>query len=68
MMEMDNRVKIDHEYNCVWIEEHRYLQKLGLRYVFVKTIGGITVYKYKKTPILFKYLMNFYDGIDLEKQ
>lgn len=56
-------MKIDHEYNCVWSEEQEYLLRHGIRYVFVKTINGITVWKFRKTAELFKVLSDFYSNV-----
>lgn len=55
--------KIDHEYNCVWIDEFNYLTKHGIRYTFVKIIDGVTVWKFRKTQKLFSVLANFYSNV-----
>ena len=52
--------KFDKEYSTQWVEEMKYLESVGIRYVFVKDISGITTYKYKKTSELFKALALFY--------
>lgn len=56
-------IKIDQEYSCVWYEEFDYLTKHGIRYVFVKIIDGVTVWKFKKTERLFHTLANFYSNV-----
>lgn len=55
--------KIDHEYSCVWSEEFDHLKNKGIRYTFVKTIDGITVWKFKKTEKLFLELADFYSNV-----
>lgn len=57
------RIKIDQEYSCVWYEEFDYLIKHGLMYTFVKTIDGVTVWKFKKTERLFLILADFYSNV-----
>ena len=52
--------KFDKEYSTQWVEEMKWLEKHGFRYTFVKTIDGVTTYKYKKTAELFKTLAVFY--------
>ena len=56
-------VKIDPEYCCVWSEEFDHLTKHGIKYTFVKTIGGVTVWKFKKTEKLFRELASFYSNV-----
>lgn len=55
------KIGFDKEYSTQWIEEMKWLKDHGVRYEFVKTINGITTYKYKKTPELFKALEVFYN-------
>ena len=55
--------KIDHEYNCVWIDEFNYLVKHGIRYTFVKIVDGITTWKFKKNEKLFQTLADFYSSV-----
>ena len=38
----------------------QYLLQNNIKYTFVKDIDGITTYKYKKTPELFRILEIFY--------
>ena len=52
--------KIDREYASNWWEEVEYLLDHGIRYTFVKTIDGITVWKFHKTEKLFQTLTDFY--------
>ena len=46
----------DKEYSTQWVDEMKWLKDHGIRYTFVKTVNGITTYKYTKTPELFKFL------------
>lgn len=57
--------KIDKEYSCTWITEQMYLNDCGIRYTFVKTDDGVTVYKYKKTKKLFDALSELYDKLGI---
>ena len=52
--------KFDKEYSTQWNEERDYLEGKGVRYSFVKEIGGISTYKYTKTSELFDALRTFY--------
>lgn len=54
----------DYEYSTQYVKEMKYLEMVGIRYDFVKTINGITTYKYKKTPFLFNALSVFYSQFD----
>ena len=58
-----DEVKIDPEYNCVWVEEYTYLSDHGIKYTFVKIIDGVTVWKYRKNERLFKTLADFYKNV-----
>lgn len=40
-----------------------YLENQGIHYRFVKTINGITVWKYEKTEELFRALADFYSNV-----
>lgn len=53
-------MKFDKEYATQYVKEMKYLLSYGIKYNFVKTIDGITTYKYTKTPKLFKALESFY--------
>lgn len=55
--------KFDKEYSTQWVEEMKWLKNKGIKYEFVKTINGITVYKYKKTKELFEALEEFYKSM-----
>lgn len=55
-----DKMKIDNEYSTMFVDEQQYLSKCGVKYTFVKTENGITIWKYKKTPRLFEKLKNFY--------
>ena len=52
--------KWDKEYSTQFVEEMKFLLKYNIKYSFVKTINGITTYKYFKTSELFKVLAIFY--------
>lgn len=56
-------MKIDHEYCCVWAEEQQALTKRGIRYTFVKTVDGVTTWKYRKDEKLFLALAEFYQNV-----
>lgn len=53
-------IKFDKEYSTQYVPEMKYLKEIGIKYEFVKSINGITTYKYTKTPELFKALFLFY--------
>lgn len=55
-----NKKIFDKEYASQYPKEMKYLESVGIKYDFVKEIDGITTYKYKKTPELFKALWIFY--------
>ena len=52
--------KFDSEYSTQYVKEMQYLLQNNIKYTFVKDIDGITTYKYKKTPELFRILDIFY--------
>lgn len=52
--------KFDKEYATQFLPEAIFLKKKGIRYEFVKTVNGLTTYKYKKTKELFEALSEFY--------
>lgn len=52
--------KFDKEYSTQFVNEMLYLRDVGIYYTFVKTINGLTTYKYTKTKELFKALYDFY--------
>ena len=52
--------KFDSEYYTQYVKEMQYLLQNNIKYTFVKDIDGITTYKYKKTPELFRILEIFY--------
>lgn len=52
--------KFDGEYSTQYVKEMQYLLQNNIKYTFVKDIDGITTYKYKKTPELFRILEIFY--------
>lgn len=55
--------KFDKEYATQWIEEKDWLSSHGIRYTFVKKIGGIDTYKYTKNLKLFQTLCLFYENV-----
>ncbi|WP_154695120.1 hypothetical protein [Clostridium botulinum] len=51
------------EYYCTNVEEKEFLINNDINYTFVKTIfdtKNTTCWKFKKTPKLFKLLMEYY--------
>ena len=52
--------KFDSEYSTQYVKEMQYLLQNNIKYTFEKDIDGITTYKYKKTPELFRILEIFY--------
>lgn len=52
--------KWDKEYSTQFVDEMKYLKNVGINYTYVKTISGVTTYKYTKTPELFIALVFFY--------
>ena len=63
-MNNHKRTKFDKEYSTQWNNERDYLESVGIKYVFVKEINGISTYKYKKNSRLFKALSSFYSRLD----
>lgn len=55
-----NKTKFDKEYQTQYMQEVKFLEQHGIRYVFVKEINGISTFKYTKTEQLFKLLSLFY--------
>ena len=55
--------KFDKEYSTQWVEEKNFLSEHGIKYSFVKTVNGISTYKYAKTLELFKTLSEFYENV-----
>lgn len=53
--------KFDKEYQTSYVAEYLYLRSCGIPYVFIKNIGGITVWKYRKDSKLFDALKRFYE-------
>ena len=52
--------KFDKEYSTQYNPEMFYLLNNGIKPSYVKSINGVTTYKYTKTSELFKVLMSFY--------
>lgn len=72
---MDNDKKklpkkaFDHEYSTPRWKEMEYLKERGIECSYVKTSNkyGVTVYKYTKTPELFRAVADFYELLRNEK-
>jgi len=64
MNKIENNKKFDKEYSTQWSLEHLYLKENGINYTFVKTIEGVTTWKYAKTSELFNVLCKFYKQIN----
>ena len=60
-MENKYNTKFDKEYATQYEREMIFLASKGIRYTFVKTINGLTTYKYTKTKQLFSALAEFYN-------
>lgn len=56
--------KFDVEYSTPFVSEMKYLLNKGIKYTFVKSIDGVTTYKYKKTPELFNALCEYFKTIN----
>lgn len=52
--------KYDKEYSTQYTPEKNFLKEHGIFPSFIKTINGVTTYKYIKTGELFKLLSYFY--------
>ena len=65
-LEIEYTTKFDKEYSCQYLVEAVFLKRKGIRYEFVKTVNGLTTYKYKKTKELFEALAEFYAN-EIEK-
>lgn len=55
-----NKIKYDKEYQTMFLQEFRWLEKNGIKPSFIKDIEGTRFYKYEKTPKLFELLRIFY--------
>lgn len=53
-------IKLDKEYQTMFLREKDYLKEQGIYPSFKKEIDGIKIYKYTKTPQLFEALRIFY--------
>lgn len=60
VFKIEYTTKFDKEYSTQYITEAVFLKRKGIRYEFVKTVNGLTTYKYKKTKKLFDALSEFY--------
>jgi hypothetical protein len=63
MIKIENKLKFDAEYPCQWSKENQFLTEHGIRYAFVKTIDGVTTWKYTKNLALFETLCLFYKNV-----
>lgn len=59
-LKIEYTTKFDKEYATQYLTEAVFLKRKGIRYEFVKTVNGLTTYKYKKTKELFDALSEFY--------
>ena len=64
-LEIEHTTKFDKEYSTQYLTEAVFLKRKGIRYEFVKTVNGLTTYKYKKTKELFDALSEFYKSNDI---
>lgn len=53
-------IKLDKEYQTMFLREKDFLKEKGICPSFMKEIDGIKIYKYTKTPQLFEALRIFY--------
>jgi hypothetical protein len=60
--------KFDREYATSYRSEVLFLRGKKVYYEFVKIIDGISIYKYRKTPELFKALESFYKQFEGKPQ
>lgn len=60
LIEYEIMKKFDKEYQTQYVKEMKYLQSLGINYVFVKKVNNVDTYKYTKTSELFQALAIFY--------
>ena len=60
----------DMEYSTMWGREVKFLYEKGIKYSFVKKTKeyGVSQFKYKKTPALFKALVEFYTQVENERE
>ena len=59
-LKIEYTTRFDKEYAKQYLTEAVFLKRKGIRYEFVKTVNGLTTYKYKKTKELFDALSEFY--------
>jgi hypothetical protein len=55
-----NKKRFDYEYSTQYPKEMKFLQSIGINYIFVKDVNEVTTYKYTKSPELFHALEIFY--------
>ena len=60
-MNNHSKTKFDKEYSTSFKKEVEIIKDNGIRYEFVKTINGISTYKYKKSKKLFLVLSSMYE-------
>lgn len=53
-------IKLDKEYQTMFLREKDYLKKKGIYPSFIKEVDSVKIYKYTKTPQLFEALRIFY--------
>lgn len=64
----DKKKKFDKEYATSYVKEKQFLDSYGIRYSFIKTINGITIFKYTKTQELFHALSVFYKNMEFTNE
>ena len=63
VIKISEKLKFEVEYPCTWAKENQFLTEHGIRYTFVKTIDGVTTWKYVKNVALFETLTLFYRNV-----
>ena len=61
VFKIEYTTKFDKEFATQFLPEAIWLKRHGIRYTFVKTINGLTTYKYEKNSALFRALAEFYE-------
>ena len=61
VFKIEYTTKFDKEFATQLLPEAIWLKRHGIRYTFVKTVNGLTTYKYEKNSALFRALAEFYE-------
>lgn len=61
VFKIEYTTKFDKEFSTQFLPEAIWLKRHGIRYTFVKTVNGLTTYKYEKNSALFRALAEFYE-------